>query len=71
MQTSQQFLRQAQFSRRCCWVSGRSSLGLDVRTRGSQEGTFNNCAKDSLSVQRISLSTTQINCIAIVINAHM
>jgi hypothetical protein len=50
-------------------VAEISDPSLRENTR-SQEGTFDNCAKYSLSVQRISLSTTHVNCIAMM-NAHM
>jgi hypothetical protein len=52
----------------CALANGRS-LGSE-NTR-SQEGTFNNCARDSLFVHTISLSPRQVNCIAIVINAYI
>ena len=53
-------------------------MDLDERPRAHRNARsttapmiLNNCANDSLSVQIISLSTTQVNCIAIVINAHI
>jgi hypothetical protein len=42
-----------------------------MREHALTGGTFKNCVRYSLSVQRISLSTTQVNCIVIVINAHI